>query len=46
MVTGPGSYYSLASSELVTCCPEFLNGRADRNLLKGPGAILAEIGLL
>ena len=41
------SYYSLlASSESEARCPEFLKGRADRNLLKCPGVILAVIWLL
>ena len=40
------SYDLLASLEPEARCPEFLNGRAVKNLLKRPGAILAEIGLL
>lgn len=45
IATGP-SYYSLALLEPEARRPEFLNGKTDKNMLKRPGAILAEISLL
>ena len=46
IVTSRPSYHSLASLEPEAGRPELLNGRADKNLLKRPGVILVEIGLL
>ena len=46
IVTSRPNYHSHVSLEPEACCPEFLNGRADKNLLKRPGAILVEIDLL